>query len=219
MDSATLARSAMGDKKQGSDCIERMVLIRTVEGVVRAFKEVLSPWGFDVLPVRPRWGGGREMSSEDEEEMLVRAISVAHDEQIRALWDIWKCLHAWGLHVAPRRQWVYPEEEERAAHRLTTDRKVHIIRDALRQLRHSASHLGEPSREHIVHIARIPGSLAHASRLGPLLRASEHDIVSESIRRLQRAATMLPEDVDIDGEVLICAPHLDRIARCLRGEK
>jgi hypothetical protein len=47
----------MGDKKQGSNCIERMVLIRTVEGVVRAFKEVLSPWGFDVLPVRPRWGG------------------------------------------------------------------------------------------------------------------------------------------------------------------
>ena len=109
MDSVDPATCATGgSNSQVNICIEQLVLNRTVEGVVRGFKEVLWPWGFDVLPDPPPWQGAREMSSEEEEEMLVRAISVAQEEQIQALWSMWKRLHAWGFHVVPL-VWAAPK--------------------------------------------------------------------------------------------------------------
>lgn len=334
------AAYAMGtDSNARGICSEQRVLNLTVEWVVRGFKEVLWPWGFDVDLGPHVWQGGREMSGEEEEEMLMRAVSVAHKDQIDALWSIWKHLHAWGFHVVPlarahhvprrvvvegetrepevargevmqaeahvetvcdhrekekrkisrrrvpRQQWLSGDDIEAATaldsmclgqnsdvalvddkddkddgmdededvggdvdkdyevdhrrlvrkgrrdpkprtgrpekidtgHRLT-DRKLHLVRNTLRQCKHSAAYLGKLGQEHKVQMTRISGSLAHASWLSRTSPASQ-PIICESICRLKCAATLPPQCVDVDGKLLVCMPYIARIASCLAARR
>jgi hypothetical protein len=97
---------------------------------------------------------------------------------------------------------------------LTTKRKVHDIREILRQCKHVAAHLGELTQRHDEQITRKLGAMARShwlSRCPECIAGRRSGFDPPAIL----PTAMLLKENDIGGKALVCMTHIARIARCL----